>query len=538
MKLVLFDRKGLVLFLVLLSVPAVAQIVRQPYLQVVTPNSIVVRWDSDSARVGTVYYGASATSLTSAKSDTGGTTKHEITIAGLSPKQKYYYSVAGSSGGRSDQYFVTAPVAGTPQATRLWVISDFGQSFDASSDARRLVTVGVWKAFNNNSLAADLVLSVGDQTESDWESQLQANYFNQLQDVLRVTPLFTTIGNHDAGDQAVVYKASFTLPANAEAGGVASGVEDYYSFNYANIHVVVLCADGFDISPETAWLKNDLAANKSDWLIALMHHPMHSAGDHKSDTDPFSITERTNWLPVLEDAGVDLILAGHNHVYERSYMLDNLTGKSTTLTNANKIDTALGRLDFDHAYQKVLGQPHKGTIFINCESGGVSNNADDLRTPFTFTPVVFKGAGFEGSLVIDVNGSTQMDVKFLCNALDSSGSHIWDDFTIMKSKTATSVDHSLNLVPRDLSIANYPNPFNPTTKISYYLPQNGSVKIVIYDLLGRIVTSVLDAAKEEGYHTIGWNAKDERGNDLPSGMYIARIQSGQFTKSTKMMLLR
>jgi acid phosphatase type 7 len=538
MKQILLRRKGLSLFLLVLSVQLSAQIARQPYLQIVTPNSIVVRWDSDSSRVGTVYYGTSVASLIGIKSDTGGTKKHEITIAGLTSKQKYYYSVTGASGGKSDQYFVTAPVAGTRQATRLWVISDFGQSFDASSDARRLVTVGVWKAFNNNSFAADLVLSVGDQTESDWESQLQTNYFNQLQDVLKVTPLFTTIGNHDAGDQAVVYKASFTLPANAEAGGVASGVEDYYSFNYANIHVVVLCADGFDISPETAWLKNDLAANKSDWLIALMHHPMHSAGDHKSDNDAFSTTERANWLPLLEDAGVDLILAGHNHVYERSYMLDNLTGKSTSLTAANKIDTALGRPEVDHAYRKVLGQPHKGTIFINCESGGVSNNADDLRTPFPFTPVVVKGAGNEGSLVIDVNGSTQMDVKFLCNALDSSGSHIWDHFTIMKTQAATFVDGHQSLVPGDFFITNYPNPFNPSTKISYHLPQCGSVKIVIYDMLGRIVARMFDAAKEQGYHTIDWNAKDEHGNDLPSGVYFTQIQSGQSTRIVKMILMR
>ena len=166
----LFDRKGLLLLLLLLSVQLSAQITRQPYLQIVTPNSIVVRWDSDSARVGTVYYGTSTTSLTSTKSDTGGTIKHEITITGLSPKQKYYYSVTGASGGKSDQYFVTAPAPGTRQFTRLWVVSDFGQSFDAGSDARRVVTVNVWKAFNNNSLAADLVLSVGDQTESDWES--------------------------------------------------------------------------------------------------------------------------------------------------------------------------------------------------------------------------------------------------------------------------------------------------------------------------------------------------------------------------------
>ncbi|TSA23023.1 T9SS C-terminal target domain-containing protein [bacterium] len=534
----LLHRNGLLLILFLLSVQMSAQVTRQPYLQIVTPNSIVVRWDSDSARVGTVYYGASTTSLTKAKSDTGNAIKHEITITGLSPKQKYYYSVTGPSGGTSDQYFVTAPVTGTRQFTRLWVISDFGQSFSTSDDARRTVTVNVWKEFNNNSLAADLVLSLGDQSESDWESQLQANYFNQLQDVLRITPLFTTVGNHDAGDQRVVYKASFTLPANAEAGGLASGTEDYYSFNYANIHVVVLCADGFDISPETEWLKNDLSANKSDWLIALMHHPMHSAGDHKSDTDPFSMTERANWLPVLEDAGVDLILAGHNHVYERSYMLDNLTGKSTSLTEANKIDTALGRIDVDHAYKKVAGRPHGGEIFVNCEGGGTSSDASNLRYPFAFTPVVFRGSDYEGSLVVDVDGSNRMDVKFLCDELDAKGSHIWDYFTILKSANATSVEDSRALLPEDFSISNYPNPFNPSTRISYTAPQTGHVTITIYDVLGRVVSTLVDGEVATGNHTIDWSGKDGRGNDVTSGMYIARIQSGQFLKSTKMMLLR
>lgn len=532
-----FHRTGLLLFLFLLSVQVSAQITRQPYLQVVTPTSIVVRWDTDSSRIGTVHYGSSATALTNARSDTGGTKKHEVTITGLSPRQKYFYSVTGPSGGKSDQYFVTAPVTGTRQFTRMWVISDFGQSFSASDDARRLVTVGVWKEFNNNSLAADLVLSLGDQSESDWESQLQANYFNQLQDVLRVTPLFTTVGNHDAGDQRVVYKASFTLPANAEAGGIASGTEDYYSFDYANIHFVVLCADGFDISPETEWLKNDLAANKSEWLIALMHHPMHSAGDHKSDLDPFSATEKTNWLPLLEDAGVDLILAGHNHCYERSYLLDNLIGKSTTLTEANKIDTALGRIDVDHAYQKVFGQPHKGEIFINCEGGGTSSDASNLRYPFSFTPVVYRGSDYEGSLVVDVDGN-RMDVKFLCDEHNATGSHIWDYFTIIKSANVTTVDDGRNVLPTSFSISNYPNPFNPSTRISYSVPQTGHVTITVYDLLGRTVSTLVNGVVGTGNYTIDWYAKDGQGNDVPSGVYFARIQSGQFLKNSKMVLMR
>ncbi len=447
------------------------QIARRPYLQLVTPSSIVVRWDTQTSKVDTVWYGATETSLTEFKSDIAATAKHEITINGLAPKHKYYYSVTGPSGGSLDQYFVTAPVPGTAQLTRFWVISDFGQSFTAECDARRLVTINIWKAFNNNSLAADFILSLGDQTESGSDSQLQANFFNQLQDVLRVTPLFTVVGNHEDSDHRVVYKASFALPANAEAGGIASGTEDYYSFTYGNIHIVVLSAEGVDMSgAETRWLQNDLAGNKSDWLVAVMHRPMHSAGSNKTDADPIALSEKTNWLPLLEAAGVDLILAGHYHVYERSYMVDNLTGTSASITPANKIDTTLGRIDMGGAYHKEPGQPHEGTIFVNCAAGGYSSGANNLIRPFSFMPVVYRGSNYEGSLVVDVDGGKRMDVSFLCDELDSLGSHVWDHFTILKEPEGVSDDRDQNLLPKDFTISNYPNPFNPNTTIRYSVP--------------------------------------------------------------------
>jgi predicted MPP superfamily phosphohydrolase len=535
-------RKGLWLVLVLISQRGTAQtITKQPYQQVVTPNSIIIRWDTDSVRVGTVYYGASLSSLTGSASDTVVTRKHEVTIKGLSPKQKYYYSVTGSSSGSSDQYFVTAPNPGTVQSTRIWVITDFGQSNSTSDDARRLQTVGFWKAFNNNDLHADVVISMGDQSEEDTEAQLQANYFNELQDVLKCTPLFTIAGNHEDTDGEVNYKADFTLPTRGEAGGYPSGTEDYYSFNFANIHFVALSVENnVSISgAEKTWLQNDLANNKSDWLIAYMHRPMHSAGYHPTDGDATALAMKTNWLPLLEAAGVDLILSGHNHVYERSYLLDNLTGNSASITAANKIDTALGRIGVDHAYQKEPGKPHQGEIFIECESGGTSNDPSHLPVPLSFTPVVFKQANDEGSLVIDVTGSNRLDVKFLCDQPDLfTLSHTWDSLTIIKAPKVTSVRGEKTAVPNDFSITNYPNPFNQSTKISYHLPQSGSVRIVIYDVLGRIVTTMIDAAKEKGYQTIDWNARDEHGRDVPSGIYIAQIQSGRLTTNTKMILLR
>ena len=138
---------------------------------------------------------------------------------------------------------------------------------------------------------------------------------------------------------------------------------------------------------------------------------------------------RTNWLPLLEDHGVDLILQGHNHIYERSYLLDNLIGPTTGITDANKISTGLGREDVDGPYKKKKNTPHQGTIFLTTYAGGVGQ--EDF-VPYSIFPVYFSKYEYVGSLVIDVNGD-RMDVKSLCNEVNEKGSHIWDYFTIIKT---------------------------------------------------------------------------------------------------------
>jgi hypothetical protein len=152
---------------------------------------------------------------------------------------------------------------------------------------------------------------------------------------------------------------------------------------------------------------------------------------------------------------------------------------------------------------------------------------------------VFKQSNNEGSLVIDVNGSNRMDVKFICDQPDLfTLSHVWDSLTIIKAPKTTAVHGGGSVLPKEFSITNYPNPFNPTTKISYTLPQRGFVKLVIYDVLGRIVGTLVDGEKDSGVHAVGWSGQDERGNDLVSGMYIAQLRVGDLTTNTKMLLLR
>jgi len=169
------------------------------------------------------------------------------------------------------------------------------------------------------------------------------------------------------------------------------------------------------------WLKADLAATKQDWRIAFWHHPPYSKGSHDSDKEPELIQMRQYALPILESYGVDLVLTGHSHSYERSYLLNGHYGKSNTLTSSMIVDAGDGHEDGDGAYEKPLGfAPHAGTVYAVVGSSG------DTTGGLLNHPAMYLSLNELGSLILDIDGY-RLDAKFL----SSSGS-VRDYFTIKK----------------------------------------------------------------------------------------------------------
>ena len=95
-----------------------------------------------------------------------------------------------------------------------------------------------------------------------------------------------------------------------------------------------------------------------------------------------------------------------------------------------------------------------------------------------------------------------------------------------------------NLPGRHTLFSAYPNPFNPTTNIQYYLASNESINIVIYDVLGKKVKSFIKNNHDAGYGSFIWDATDERGQPVSAGMYIYSIQAGEFIHARKIILLK
>ena len=98
----------------------------------------------------------------------------------------------------------------------------------------------------------------------------------------------------------------------------------------------------------------------------------------------------------------------------------------------------------------------------------------------------------------------------------------------------TGIDSEESQLPlRFMLRQNYPNPFNPATTITYSLQVASAVKLSVYDILGRRVTTLLNGPQRAGEHKITWNA-----SSLPSGLYFARLEAGEKSQTVKMILLK
>ena len=85
---------------------------------------------------------------------------------------------------------------------------------------------------------------------------------------------------------------------------------------------------------------------------------------------------------------------------------------------------------------------------------------------------------------------------------------------------------------------NYPNPFNPTTILRYDLPKDALVNITIYDMMGRVVKTMVNTQQNAGFKSIRWNATNDKGSPVSAGLYLYMIQAGDFRQTKKMVLLK
>ncbi|MCL1126242.1 DNRLRE domain-containing protein [Shewanella surugensis] len=417
-----------------------ASVTRGPYLQMANHESVTVRWRTDVSTSSVVRYGITVDQLDQSVVMSGSRTEHEVRVTGLNASRQFYYSIGTETetleGGELEYRFMTSPPVGSDAATRVWLIGDAGT---ANTNAQ-----AVYNAYLNHegSDATSLWIMLGDNAyNSGTDNEYQNAVFDMYPELLRRSTLWATLGNHDgysadSDTESGPYYDIFSLPRQGEAGGLASGTEAYYSFDYGNIHFISLDSYETDRSVNGAmmtWLADDLAANTQIWTIAFWHHPPYSKGSHDSDNESQLIDMRENALPTLESYGVDLVFSGHSHSYERSYLIDGHYGDSSSFNASHQINAGSGHSDGDGAYEKIDGGVNMGAVYTVAGSSGKISGGD-LDHPAMFTSL-----NQLGSVVLDINGY-EITAKYL-----NSNGNVTDYYTLRKgadvmAPTVTNVE--------------------------------------------------------------------------------------------------
>jgi hypothetical protein len=96
-----------------------------------------------------------------------------------------------------------------------------------------------------------------------------------------------------------------------------------------------------------------------------------------------------------------------------------------------------------------------------------------------------------------------------------------------------------NALPAEfVLLQNYPNPFNPETSISFALSKDGYTTLKVYDITGKLITILINEQKTAGYYTVKWNGRNEKGEIVPTGLYLYQIISGEYSSTKRMLLLK
>ena len=367
------------------------------------PSHITLTWSDDPTTTQTVTWqtdagvprgvvefqrGEQLTRATSVEAsprefttDLGTTRLFTAVLRGLTPDTRYAYHVGDGTNWSADHTFITAEahagrfkflLFGDSQSGELetiytpWAVT-LHNAFRANPDARFFITIG------------DLV-EYG-QSGAHWNA-----WFDAAQGVIDTIPDMTVVGNHETytlipdpndpkhkDDLAVkpaFYDTQFSLPQN----GPAPLREQSYTFNYGNVHFVVLDSQGKEegddiLRRQASWLAHDLATCTAPWKIVLFHKTPY---DIKSDRTNEDVKRAFN--PIIEQYHVDIVFNGHDHGVARTYPIKGgvyghkpsqgtvyfITGRS-----GNKTYTDLLKKPFNTYFYNPLDQPNYLVVEVN-----------------------------------------------------------------------------------------------------------------------------------------------------------------------------
>lgn len=282
-------------------------------------NSIVVNWWNPNAPGDSnVQYGLTPSYGLQVYNPTV-SNFHHVELTGLTPGGTYHYKTSSSDGIDGNDATFTVPAINKT----AFKFAVFGDTRGPDAPADPTPYINRHQMLCNWMLARDLefIIQTGDMVNEGGNLDHWVDFYKAENNLGKSKVIMPTVGNHEYNGSSPYYYNDFYaagLPTNGTVGNNGK----VYSFNYGNAHFVSLCSLGslVNFTSQAAWLSADLAAASADpnivWKFVYMHNPIYSSGSHGGDKN-----ELAAWGAILDLYEVDMIFAGHCHLYERSYQI-------------------------------------------------------------------------------------------------------------------------------------------------------------------------------------------------------------------------
>lgn len=520
-----------------------------PYLQSPTSTSIKVMWRTAFEADSRVTYGTDANNLSGSVTDNAVVNNHTVQLINLQPNTTYYYAVGTSttlqSGPSALHKFKTPPPIGTVQPFSFWATGDFGKGNSNQ--------VKVRESFVDYTAdkGVDFWIWLGDNVYQDGtEQEYMTKVFDSIygyRDIMKYLPFLPAPGNHDYGvisnpvisTDPVTHNGPYfdfvDVFKNGECGGVPSGTELYYSYDYGNAHFLSINSElgsvfnashdwigaspffSFSGSPFTQWLQADLAATDKQWKIVYFHQPPHTDGSHDSDQfwEVNMKAMREVISPILESYGVDLVICGHSHVYERSYLINDFFGSMGDFNASTHIVNGTSGNDLNgQAYIKYTDGPdaNKGAVYMIVGNAGSVDDAPALGHP-----AMYYAEGCDtclGSAIITIHGDT-LRSQYL-----TAYGEIQDRFAIIKQQGTGTTTIPSSLINFNL----FPNPVYKDFGIEIELSKESACTLELFDMQGKLIKNLCNSPTlTKGLHTYRF---DSQALGLKQGVYLIKFADG------------
>jgi hypothetical protein len=397
------------------AAPGPVQVTRGPYLQNLLQSSVDILWLTDGPSLGKVRFspdGGAASTVEESEPSLA----HQISLSGLSPGTVHGYQVLdGDRILTPDPYrFRTSPRPGEG-SIRAAVIGDSGAGTVHQFAVAALV----------KSMAPDIFIHTGDM---NYLSDMDSVVFQPYHDILASACLYPTVGNHD---EALDWEEFFQPPTGGNA--------IRYSYDWGSGHFVSLDTnENFQDQDQLDWLVADLTqarAAGAAWIILYFHKPLFTVGNKVFEASIL----RPAMTPILDRFGVDLVLNGHDHNYQRSHpvrggVVHDAWQSPGFVSPRGTIDVVTGgggqalypeNLGADHSFSAVFIEAyHALQLDLTAERLSVKAVSPDgtLLDQFSITKVGPRPALSYLHADADLNGTLQLtDAIFLLSYLYFGG---------------------------------------------------------------------------------------------------------------------